>query len=118
MLEHQRNYLKEFWDIADINIEGDIKLKLGLRYNLYQLLQAVGKDVKSNISAKGLSGEGYEGHYFWDTEIYILPFFTLCYPKLAKGLLKYRYTILDKARQRARELGHKRFSISMENYNR
>ncbi|WP_291633122.1 glycosyl hydrolase family 65 protein [Clostridium sp.] len=108
LLEHQREYLNEFWSLADINIKGDEKLELGLRYNLFQLLQAVGKDDKSNIPAKGLSGEGYEGHYFWDTEIYILPFFTLCYPKLAKGLLKYRYTILDNARQRAREMGHKK----------
>ena len=108
LIEQQRDYLKEFWSLADINIEGDEKLKLGLRYNLFELLQAVGKDDKSNITAKGLSGEGYEGHYFWDTEIYILPFFTLCYPKLAKGLLKYRYTILDHARQRAREMGHKK----------
>lgn len=108
LLEQQGDYLKEFWSIADINIKGDEKLKLGLRYNLFQLLQAVGKDKKSNIAAKGLSGEGYEGHYFWDTEIYILPFFTLCCPELAKGLLKYRYSILDEARQRAREMGHKR----------
>lgn len=108
LLEQQRDYLKQFWSLADINIKGDEKLELGLRYNLFQLLQAVGKDDKSNIAAKGLSGEGYEGHYFWDTEIYILPFFTLCYPKLAKGLLKYRYTILDNARQRAREMGHKK----------
>jgi alpha,alpha-trehalose phosphorylase len=108
LLEHQREYLNEFWSLADIDIKGDEKLELGLRYNLFQLLQAVGKDDKSNIPAKGLSGEGYEGHYFWDTEIYILPFFTLCYPDLAKGILKYRYTILDNARQRARELGHKK----------
>lgn len=108
LLQEQRGYLKKFWSLADINIEGDLKLKLGLRYNLFQLLQAVGKDSISNITAKGLSGEGYEGHYFWDTEIYILPFFTLCYPELAKGLLKYRFTILDKARLRAKELGHKK----------
>ena len=107
LLEAQKEYLKSFWSLADINIVGDEELQLGLRYNLYQLLQAVGKDHLSNITAKGLSGEGYEGHYFWDTEIYILPFFTLCYPELAKGLLKYRYTILDSARKRARELGHK-----------
>ncbi len=108
LLNDQREYLKGFWNLADINIEGDEKLKLGLRYNLFQLLQAVGKDAKSNISAKGLSGEGYEGHYFWDTEIYILPFFTLCQPELAKGLLRYRYSILDNARKRAKELGHKK----------
>ncbi|MGV8981768.1 glycoside hydrolase family 65 protein [Clostridium sp.] len=108
ILNEQRDYLKEFWSLADINIQGDEKLKLGLRYNLFQLLQAVGKDSKSNIAAKGLSGEGYEGHYFWDTEIYMLPFFTLCQPELAKGLLKYRFSILDSARKRARELGHKK----------
>jgi Trehalose and maltose hydrolases (possible phosphorylases) len=108
LLQKQRDYLNEFWNLADINIEGDERLQQGLRYNLYQLLQSVGKDTKSNITAKGLSGEGYEGHYFWDTEIYIIPFFTLCYPELAKGLLKYRYTILDNARKRAKEMGHKK----------
>ena len=108
LLGDQREYLKDFWNLADIDIEGDQKLAQGLKYNVFQLLQGVGKDTKSNITAKGLSGEGYEGHYFWDTEIYILPFFTLCYPELAKGLLKYRYTILDSARQRARELGHEK----------
>lgn len=106
--ELQSDFLKEFWSIANISIGGEDKLQQGLRYNLYELLQSVGKDTISNISAKGLSGEGYEGHYFWDTEIYILPFFTLCCPKLAKNLLKYRYTILDSARLRAREMGHKK----------
>jgi alpha,alpha-trehalose phosphorylase len=108
LLKAQKVYLKEFWSLADISIGGDERLQQGLRYNLYELLQAVGKDSISNITAKGLSGEGYEGHYFWDTEIYILPFFTLCNPELAKGLLKYRYTILDSARQRAKEMGHKK----------
>ncbi len=83
-------------------------MQQGLRFNIYQLLQGVGKDSISSITAKGLSGEGYEGHYFWDTEIYILPFFTLCNPKLAKQLLKYRHTILEAARKRAKELGHKK----------
>ncbi|MBK1812103.1 glycoside hydrolase family 65 protein [Clostridium sp. YIM B02505] len=108
LLETQAEYLNKFWGLADIDIEGDEKLHQGLKYNLYQLLQAVGKDEKSNITAKGLSGEGYEGHYFWDTEIYILPFFTLCYPQLAKSLLRYRYNILDAARERALEMGHKK----------
>lgn len=108
LLECQQNYLKKFWNIADIENEGDQVLQQGLRYNLYQLLQSVGKDSISNISAKGLSGEGYEGHYFWDSEIYIIPFFTLCCPELARKLLKYRYNILDFARKRAKELGHKK----------
>ena len=60
---------------------------MAIRFNLFQLLQSVGKEPLSNIAAKGLSGEGYEGHYFWDTEIYILPFFTLTHPEIAKNLL-------------------------------
>lgn len=108
LLFEQHSYLDNFWSVADINIEGDEKIQPGMRYNLYQLLQSVGKDLISNIAAKGLSGEGYEGHYFWDTEIYLIPFFTLCYPGLAKQLLRYRYTILDNARKRAVELGHKK----------
>lgn len=108
ILKEQREYLDDFWSTADICLKGDEKLQQGLRYNLYQLLQAVGKDSISNITAKGLSGEGYEGHYFWDSEIYVLPFFTLCDPKLARQLLRYRYTILDSARKRAKEMGHKK----------
>ncbi|WP_152396222.1 glycoside hydrolase family 65 protein [Paenibacillus guangzhouensis] len=105
--QEQARYLEAFWMTANIEIEGDAPLQEGLRYNVYQLLQSVGKDKYSNIAAKGLSGEGYEGHYFWDTEIYLLPFFILCQPELAKQLLRYRYTILDAARIRAKELGHK-----------
>lgn len=104
----QKAYLTQFWDLADIQIIGDESLQQGLRFNVYQLLQGVGKDPLSNIGAKGLSGEGYEGHYFWDTEIYVMPFMTLCNPNLAKQLLKYRYHILDKAKERAKELGHKK----------
>jgi alpha,alpha-trehalose phosphorylase len=104
--KEQENYLAEFWKTADIQIKGDEKMQQGLRFNVFHLLQSVGKDQWSNISAKGLSGEGYEGHYFWDTEIYIFPFFLFTNPKLAKNLLNYRYTILNSARKRAKEMGH------------
>ena len=60
-----------------MEIDGDDDLAAAVKYNLYQLIQSVGKDKYSNIAAKGLSGEGYEGHYFWDTEMYIQPFFVL-----------------------------------------
>lgn len=106
--EAQKAYLDTFWEVADIEILGDEALQQGLRFNIYQLLQGVGKDQVSNIGAKGLSGEGYEGHYFWDTEIYVMPFFTLCNPEIAKQLLRYRYHILDEARARAKELGHRK----------
>lgn len=108
LLEEQEVYLENFWNFADVRIVGDEALQQGARFNLYQLLQSAGKDSISNIAAKGLSGEGYEGHYFWDTEIYMIPFFNLCNPEIAKNLLKYRYSILAAARERARELGHKK----------
>lgn len=104
--DFQENYLKQFWNTADVKINGDNKMQQGVRFNLFHLLQSVGKDNKSNIAAKGLSGEGYEGHYFWDTEIYIFPFFLFTNPNLAKNLLNYRYNILDFARKRARQMGH------------
>lgn len=106
LLQLQKEYLDDYWDSADITISGDEKLQEGIRFNLYHLLQSVGKDRFSNISAKGLSGEGYEGHYFWDTEIYIFPVFLMVKPELARQLLIYRYSILDDARNRAKELGH------------
>ncbi|MBZ4683454.1 MAG: alpha,alpha-trehalose phosphorylase [Fusobacteriaceae bacterium] len=102
----QKVYLNEFWKSSDIIIDGDEKLQEGLRYNLYQLLQSVGKDMYTNIAAKGISGEGYEGHYFWDTDIYILPFFMFTNSFLAKNLLMYRYNTLDRARNRAKMMGH------------
>ncbi|AQQ54818.1 glycoside hydrolase family 65 protein [Planococcus lenghuensis] len=106
LLAAQRDYLDHFWSISDVEIDGDTELQEGIRFSLYQLLQSVGKDPYSNISAKGLSGEGYEGHYFWDTEIYMLPAFLMTQPDIAKNLLLHRYAILDNARMRARVMGH------------
>lgn len=102
----QKQYLDHFWSTSDVEITGDVKLQEGIRFNLYHLLQAVGKDAVSNIAAKGLSGEGYEGHYFWDTEIYMFPVFLMTNPQLARNLLLHRYSLLDSARMRAKEVGH------------
>lgn len=107
----QKVYLDDFWLKADIKIDGDVSLQEGIRFNLFQLLQSVGKDPVSNISAKGLSGEGYEGHYFWDTEIYIFPVFLMMNPQIAKNLLLQRYSILDSAKARAKELGHEKGAL-------
>ncbi|GAB2491527.1 glycosyl hydrolase family 65 protein [Alkalibacterium psychrotolerans] len=96
--------MAEFWKQSDIEIDGDDQLQLGLRFNLFHLNQAAARDGKRNMSAKGLTGEGYEGHYFWDTEMYMLPFFIYTQPDVAKSLLSYRYTILEQARDRAREM--------------
>lgn len=102
----QKEYVEEFWRTADIIIEGDNTLQQGIRFNLFHLMQSAGRDGKTGMGAKGLSGEGYEGHYFWDTEMYVLPVFVYTKPDLAKKLLDYRYFTLDKARERARVLGH------------
>ena len=106
--EKQASYLEKFWDSCDVSIAGDQELGEAVRYNLYQLVQSVGKDPHSNIAAKGLSGEGYEGHYFWDTEMYLQPFFTLTTRDIAKNLIRFRHTILDYAKENARILGHKK----------
>lgn len=105
-LAEQAAYLQQFWKTSDITIKNDTSLQEGIRFNLYQLLQSAGRDQWSNISAKGLSGEGYEGHYFWDTEIYMFPVFLLTQPEIARQLLMYRYSTLDQARERAKEMGH------------
>ncbi|MDR0638450.1 MAG: family 65 glycosyl hydrolase [Spirochaetaceae bacterium] len=107
----QEAYLAAFWDKALLEIEGDEALNTAVAYNLYQLLQSAGKDAHCNIAAKGLSGEGYEGHYFWDTEMYIEPFFTLTVPELSRNCIAFRYATLDEARKNARLLGHRRGAL-------
>lgn len=107
------NYLlrdnEDFWDYvwkaSNVNINGDDSLNLAIHYNIFQLNQSAGRDSKTNIASKGLSGSGYEGHYFWDTEMYMLPYFINTQSEEAKKLLIFRYNILDFAKQRARELG-------------
>ncbi|MEH7222269.1 glycosyl hydrolase family 65 protein [Bacillus sp. JJ1566] len=110
-LASQKEYLDKYWGNSDIRIMGDDSLQLGIRFNMYHLLQSAGKDSVSNIAAKGLSGEGYEGHYFWDTEIYMLPVFIMTNPKIAKSLLLHRYSLLDSARERAQQVGHKKGAL-------
>ncbi|MCL6458941.1 MAG: family 65 glycosyl hydrolase [Gorillibacterium sp.] len=107
----QSHYMDDYWKSADVVIQNDASLQEGIRFNLYQLLQSAGRDKYSNISAKGLSGEGYEGHYFWDTEIYMFPVFLMTQPQIARQLLLYRYSTLDQARARAREMGHRRGAL-------
>lgn len=110
-LELQQQVMQSFWKQSDIVISGDAALQEGIRFNLFQLLQSAGRDEYSNIAAKGLSGEGYEGHYFWDTEIYMFPVFLLTQPDIAKQLLLYRYHILPYAKERAREMGHRKGAL-------
>lgn len=104
----QKEYMHHYWETADILIEGEGQEELvqGIRFNLFHIMQSAGRDGKTGMGAKGLSGEGYEGHYFWDTEMYVLPVFVYTEPEIAKKLLEYRYQTLPQARDRARVLGH------------
>ncbi len=102
----QTQILEQFWEGADVVIDGDDALQQGFRFNLLHIYLSSGKDGRSSIGAKGLTGPGYDGHYFWDTELYIIPFFVYTAPGIARKLLEYRYSILDAARTRAREMSH------------
>ena len=105
--EEQRGWLDDFWARSDVQIEGDEGLQQAIRWNLFQLAQASARGDGNGISAKGVSAAGYGGHYFWDTEIYVVPFFTYTSPGIARNALRYRYRMLDAARQRASELAQR-----------
>ena len=111
LMAEQREYLRRFWQTARIDIQGDAALQQALDFDLYELLQATGTDGISNVAAKGLSGEGYEGHTFWDSEIYIAPFFMFTQPALAKQMLLYRCATLPNALANARMLGFARGAL-------
>jgi alpha,alpha-trehalose phosphorylase len=104
VLAGQRAFLDDFWSRSDVITEGAPLLQQAVRFNLFQLLQASARSEGYGIPAKGLTGRGYEGHYFWDTEIYVLPFLSYTAPQVAKNLLRHRYAMLDKARERARQV--------------
>jgi beta-phosphoglucomutase len=95
------------WQHSDVEIEGDRTAQLAVRYNLFQLfIGAAADNDRVSIPAKTLSGFGYRGHAFWDTEIFILPFFTLTQPAIARSLLTYRYHTLNGARRKASHSGY------------
>ena len=106
LLEAQRAWLDPFWADADVAVEGDPSVQQALRVAAYHLLQGTGRDGRTNVPSKGLSGEGYEGHHFWDTEIYVAPFFLHVAPEIAVALVRHRIASLPAARARARELRH------------
>lgn len=107
----QSRYMSDFWTNCEMEIDGDEDMNSAVAFNMYELLQSSAKDEYASIAAKGMSGEGYEGHYFWDTETFIMPFFTLTNPSLSKMLLRYRYKTLGKAKENARLLGHKKGAL-------
>jgi alpha,alpha-trehalose phosphorylase len=105
LLAEQRAYLDGFWANADIELEGDPEIQQAVRFALFHVLQAGARAESRPIAAKGLTGPGYDGHAFWDTEIFVLPVLTVTMPRAAAGVLRWRHLILDKAKERAHQLG-------------
>src|SRR5216683_3877409 len=105
LLAEQRAYLDDFWARADVELEGDPEIQQAARFALFHVLQAGARAEGRPIPAKGLTGPGYDGHAFWDTEIFVLPLLALSVPRAAADALRWRHLILDKARDHARELG-------------
>jgi alpha,alpha-trehalose phosphorylase len=101
----QRKYLSEFWARADVELKGDPEVQQGIRFALFHVLQAAARAEQRAIPAKGLTGPGYDGHTFWDTETFVLPVLTYTAPAAAADVLRWRFQILDLARKRARDLG-------------
>ena len=101
LLDEQKTFWENYWNDADIQIEGNLQDQQGVRFSLFHLRQSNPEVPNRSISATGLSGDGYCGHVFWDTEMYMIPAFIYSQPDTVRNLLEYRYSILDKARERA-----------------
>lgn len=103
----QRAWLDEFWANSDVEIGGDQVAQQAIRWNLFQLAQASARTHEQGIAAKAVTAGGYDGHYFWDTEVYVLPFLAYTNPEAARKLLRFRFHMLDAARARAAELSQR-----------
>jgi alpha,alpha-trehalose phosphorylase len=105
LLAEQREYLDEFWAGADVQVEGDIEIQQAVRFGLFHILQAGARAEHRPIAAKGLTGPGYDGHTFWDTETFVLPVLTYTHPSAAADALRWRHMTLPVAKQHAVDLG-------------
>ncbi len=100
----QREWYDHFWRRADVVVEGERATQQAIRFNVFSLAQAAARSDQQGVPAKGLTGSGYEGHYFWDTEVYVVPFLSYTLPDVARNVLHYRTRMLPTARERAREM--------------
>jgi alpha,alpha-trehalose phosphorylase len=105
LLNSQREYLDDFWDCADVEVEGDAECQQAVRFGLFHVLQTSARAERRAIPGKGLTGTGYDGHTFWDTEGFVLPVLSYTAPYAAADALRWRAATLDLARERAAELG-------------
>ena len=104
LIREQRELLDGHWAQADVEIEGDDELQQAVRVGMFHVLQAGLRAERQPIPAKGLTGDGYDGHTFWDTETYVLPVLTYTAPGAVRDALRWRHSTLDLARERARVL--------------
>jgi alpha,alpha-trehalose phosphorylase len=107
LLAEQRAYLDDFWGRADVQVEGDEEIQQAIRFALFHVLQAGARGEDRPIPAKGLTGPGYDGHAFWDTEMFVLPLLIYTIPPAAASELRWRHATLPAARERASLLGLK-----------
>jgi len=107
LLAEQRAFLDEFWDSADVEVDGDTEVQQAVRFGLFHVLQAGARGENRPIPAKGLTGPGYDGHAFWDTETFVLPVLTVTAPDAAASALRWRHSTLPLAIERASLLGLK-----------
>src|SRR5439155_3956637 len=105
LLAEQRSYLDDFWGRADVHLEGDAELQQAVRFALFHVLQSAARAEQRAVPAKGLTGPGYDGHTFWDTETFVLPVLTYTAPQAVADELRWRHSTLPLARERARLLG-------------
>ncbi|MEV6591214.1 glycoside hydrolase family 65 protein [Streptomyces acidicola] len=105
LVDQQREFLDGFWRYADIEVEGDAEIQQAVRFAVFHVLQAGARAEHRAIPAKGLTGSGYDGHAFWDTETFVLPVLTYTSPNCVAEALGWRQTTLPAARDRARQLG-------------
>ena len=105
LLDEQRAYLDDFWEGADVEVDGDVEIQLAVRFGLFHILQSGARAERRPIPAKGLTGTGYDGHTFWDTEAFVLPVLTYTKPEAAADALRWRCNTLPIAQDHAKELG-------------
>jgi len=103
----QQGWLEHYWSRADVQLDGQPELQQAVRWCLFQLAQAAARADGAGIGAKGVTGSGYQGHYFWDTEIYLIPFLAHTNTGLARRALRFRIAMLDKARERATQMAQR-----------
>ncbi|MFF3946343.1 glycoside hydrolase family 65 protein [Streptomyces sp. NPDC001902] len=105
LCDEQRDYLDAFWARADVEIDGDAEIQQAVRFAMFHVLQAGARAEQRAIPSKGLTGSGYDGHSFWDTETFVLPLLTLTSPESVAEALRWRRATLPAARERAHQLG-------------